>query len=121
MKHILLVDDDTAIRDCFRQFFEILGYQCSEADNGALALKQLDSQSFSLIITDNQMPVMDGISFLESHYHTYKERAVPVIIVTGQLTSTLKTRARNLGIKTIFEKPCNLESLSLAVKAILEA
>ncbi len=118
LKHVLLVDDDVAVRGCIRQFLEMQGYSCTEADNGAIALEKLKAKSFSLIITDNQMPVMDGISFLETHYA--KDHATtPVIIVTGHLTSSLKERAQRIGIKNIFEKPCAFTTLSQAIDKVI--
>ncbi len=118
MKHILLVDDDMAIRGCIRQLLEHQGYVCTEADNGADALAKVDSNSFSLIISDNQMPIMDGISFLEAHYRI-SPSPIPVIMVTGQLTDTLRLRAHNIGVRTIFEKPCNFHSLSHAINKVV--
>ena len=118
-KHILLVDDDKPIRECMRQFLELQGFHCTVADNGATALKTLTNHSFSLIITDNQMPVMDGITFLETLY-AESQQPVPVIIVTGHLTSSLVQRAHRIGVTSIFEKPCAFETLSDAIAQVIE-
>ncbi|WP_454062665.1 response regulator [Candidatus Nitrospira salsa] len=119
VKHILLVDDDTTIRECVREFLELQGYHCTEADNGFAALEELENNSFSLIITDNQMPVMDGISFLEAH-HANEKISTPVIMVTGNLTPSLQTRAANIGVKSVFEKPCPFETLMSAISHAIE-
>ncbi len=117
--HILLVDDDVAIRQCVRQFLEIQGYRCTEADNGLLALRELRKDSFSLIITDNQMPLLDGISFLEIHHGEHVNNPTPVIIVTGHVSSSLRSRAKQIGVNNIFQKPCNFEDLSATITKLI--
>ncbi len=117
--HILLVDDDVTIRQCIRQYLELQGYLCTEADNGAIALEELAKHSFSLIITDNQMPTLDGISFLETHYHEHAKRLTPVIMVTGHLTASLRARAKLIGVTAVFEKPCSFKDLENAITKII--
>ena len=118
-QHILLVDDDLAVRQCVRQFLELQGYSCTEADNGAMALEELARQSFSLIITDNQMPTLDGISFLETYFQQKENPTMPVIIVTGHLTPSLQARAAEIGVTKIFEKPCSFEVLSDTIATLI--
>ncbi|MCA9472645.1 MAG: response regulator [Nitrospirales bacterium] len=119
-KRILLVDDDLLVRGCMRRYLEGQGYHCTEADNGAMALNTLANRTFSLIITDNQMPVMDGITFLETLY-ARQQGSTPVIIVTGRVTSSLTQRAHHIGITSIIEKPCTLGILSEAIVESIEA
>ncbi|WP_447971068.1 response regulator [Nitrospira sp. M1] len=119
VKHILLVDDDSIVRGCIREFLELQGYHCTEAHNGAIALEALANNSFSLIITDNQMPVMDGIAFLEAH-HANEGCLTPTIMVTGNLTPTLEARAARIDVKSVFEKPCSFETLLEAISDAIE-
>ena len=117
--HILLVDDDTAVRRCVRLFLEFQGYACTEATNGIQALEELGKHNFSLIITDNQMPRLDGISFLETYHSQQPHHRIPAIIVTGHLNSALQSRADKIGITTIFQKPCGFEDLSDAIGKLM--
>ncbi|MGB0910019.1 MAG: response regulator [Nitrospirales bacterium] len=117
--HILLVDDDVTIRRCVRQYLELQGYDCTEADNGKIALHELAKRSFSLIITDNQMPTLDGISFLETYYHNQDNGRTPVIMVTGNLTDSLRDRAKQIGITKVFEKPCSFKDLENAIAMVI--
>ncbi|GJL54067.1 MAG: hypothetical protein NPIRA02_11990 [Nitrospirales bacterium] len=119
VKHILLVDDDAMVRSCVREFLELQGYQCTEAQNGAIALETLAHHSYSLIITDNQMPVMEGIAFLEAHYDN-EERSTPAIMVTGNVTPTLLARATQIGVTSVFEKPCSFDTLLEAIATTIE-
>ncbi len=117
--HILLVDDDTAVRRCVRLFLEFQGYACTEAINGGRALEELSKHNFSLIITDNQMPLLDGISLLEKYYSQQPHHRIPAIIVTGYLNLALQSRADKIGISTILQKPCGFENLSDAIGKLI--
>jgi len=59
-KRILIVEDEEPLRACLRMMLELEGYQVAEASNGAVALKLFNTGEFDLVITDFQMPVMEG-------------------------------------------------------------
>ncbi|MCA9422478.1 MAG: response regulator, partial [Nitrospira sp.] len=63
-ERILLVDDDRHHRACLKEFLELRGYVCSEAGNGMEGLEIIQKDSVSIIITDNNMPQMDGLDFI---------------------------------------------------------
>lgn len=65
MKKVLVVDDESALRECFRIFFEMEGLEVFEASNGAEALSLLAIQPVDLILTDINMPVKDGLQFIK--------------------------------------------------------
>jgi CheY-like chemotaxis protein len=78
---VLVVDDDPEWADLLKDLLESEGYVVSSADNGLAALEQLPRFKPFIVITDLQMPVLDGRQLL-SGVHSYDER-VPVIIVTA--------------------------------------
>ena len=119
IQHILLVDDDSAVRKCIRLFLESQGYRCTEADNGVTALEELARHRYSLIITDNQMPTLDGISFLEEHYKEHVHQPTPAIIVTGFLSDSLQSRADHIGVTSVFQKPYSFDDLSNAINNLI--
>ncbi|MCG8671359.1 MAG: response regulator, partial [Pseudomonadales bacterium] len=83
---ILLVDDSLSARMIIRQYLEIVGCQgaeFTEASNGKKALEILKEQKFDLIVTDMNMPVMDGNEFLHRLKASPKLQAIPVIIVSS--------------------------------------
>ena len=62
---ILLVDDEFISREVIRAILEYHGYACEEVENGAEALTWLETDQVDLVITDNKMPVLGGLQFLE--------------------------------------------------------
>ena len=115
MEPILLVDDDPTARACLREILELKGFQCLEADQGAAALEVLKRESVSAIVTDCQMPVMDGLALIE---HLHNERTadqIPIILVTGELTAEVRARAVNAGVTTFFQKPFDFHTLVLEI------
>ena len=65
MKRVLLVDDNHDARRALRLVLESQGLECIESVNGSAALEWLDADDADLIVTDNQMPVLTGLEFIE--------------------------------------------------------
>lgn len=102
-KHILIVDDDPSIRSLLKRNLE-KSYKCSEAVNGVEALSLLsESNSFDLVITDIQMPVMSGIKLIEE----MDKRSIkkPVCVISGSIDDSIITKLDNLGCSDFLEKP----------------
>lgn len=112
---ILLVDDDRIHRTCLKEFLEGRGYVCSEAGNGLEGLEILRKESVSIIITDNNMPQMDGLTFIERVNHDYSQEILPIFLVTGNLSHTVRLRAFKNGVNHVFEKPLDFQELCHAV------
>lgn len=105
MKRILLVDDYDSGRRVLREKLEIQGYLCQEVENGAEALKAIQSAQFDLIITDNQMPVMTGLELLQTLTQKPKKLRPPIILLTGFLTEPLERAAKLAGASAVLSKP----------------
>ena len=119
LKRILIVDDDPDIRLSLLTFLEAQGYMCHEAENGHTALERLDSQDFDLIITDYQMPKMDGLELIKklSEYPDYK--GIPIIMISGSLDRYLHDQAFQAGVNAVLQKPyAGAELLSLVQRAL---
>jgi two-component system, chemotaxis family, chemotaxis protein CheY len=112
---LLLVDDDQLHRTCLKEFLERRGYVCSEAGNGVEGLEVLQEESVSIIITDNNMPEMDGLAFIERVNHDYSHEILPIFLITGELSSTVRLRAFKNGVNRVFEKPLDFQELCHAV------
>src|SRR5207237_3330976 len=94
---ILLVDDDPAARSCLRQFLEGLGaLSVHEAADGQAAMEQIPSSRPNLIITDCQMPRMDGLRLTRALRAAGVE--VPVIMVSGITDRTMIQSALDNGV-----------------------
>ncbi len=121
MKTILLVDDDQLARSALRGVLESQGLSCIEVSNGSEALKWLDTQKADLIISDNQMPVLTGLEFIEQIRPTEKGPAPPpIILLSGNLDHEDKSRARKAGVFAVLDKPCNFSEFLSMVQLALD-
>ncbi len=116
---VLLVDDDAGNRMLLRSMFESYGYVCEEVEHGSKALTFLETASVDLVITDNRMPVLGGIKFLEQLSTTIVENIPPVIMFTGNVTHELQEQAFKAGAYAVIGKSSSMKELLLtAVQAI---
>lgn len=106
MARILVVDDDESIRFLLRAVLEFQGYDVIEAENGYEGLLCYQAEPADLVITDMQMPVMDGLELLMELQRTFPR--VKVIAISGG-RRTLEV-ARTFTPHT-FEKPFSLEEV----------
>jgi CheY-like chemotaxis protein len=116
MPRILVIDDDAMIRTLLRTVLEQEGYDVSEAINGADGLQQYQATLPDLVITDLQMPMMDGFQLLQA-----LQRMVPpppVIAISGDQHAL--TQARALTPHT-FAKPLSLTPFLATVHALVAA
>lgn len=112
-RHILIVEDDPAIRPLLKEALEFQEYNVHTAENGKVALDLLPQITRPcLILLDLMMPVMDGWEFLDHLLDDPRFSSIPVILVTAYAN-----KADNLESKTkgLIEKPINLEDLYEAV------
>ncbi len=98
MKKILLVDDHKVIRDAFRYYFtEDSGYEIhDEAINGKEALNLLESNTYDIIITDINMPVMDGVELVTQIREKDKEQKILALSMSNEIRIIKKMLALNI-------------------------
>ncbi|HSW93221.1 MAG TPA: response regulator [Gammaproteobacteria bacterium] len=119
-KHILVVDDSITTRTLEKNVLESKNYQVTVAVNGKEAWDILQKQSFSLLITDVVMPVMDGFTLTEQVKSSEHLRSLPVIIVTSLGSEEEKKHGIEVGadayiIKNEFESGALLSIVSQLV------
>ncbi len=120
MKKVLLVDDDTQARAALRLVLESQQLECIEVGNGSEAIQWLATQEADLIISDNQMPVLGGLDFLDQiQLHQKLPNETPVILLSGHLNQEEKHRARQAGAFAILDKPCNFSQFLSLVQLAL--
>lgn len=119
---VLLVDDNLNARDALRLVLESQGLECLEVSNGQEALTCLKTKSVDLIVSDNQMPVMGGLDFIEQLQGNSAGLLAlpPIILLSGNLDDTSKTRAQQLGVFAALDKPCNFREFLSVVHLALE-
>jgi two-component system chemotaxis response regulator CheY len=122
MKNVLVVEDSKAIRSMIRVSLEEAGgFFAVEAGNGFEALKTLPTRRFDLIITDINMPDINGlelIGYVKSN-PTYQD--IPLIIVSTEKSEEDKKRGISLGASGYVVKPFRKEELMAMVTKVLEA
>ncbi len=114
-RHILIVDDEPAVRRTVRGVLESSGFECEESENGASALEWLKEHHTDVIIVDYQMPIMNGLSLLERVQSNYNGHTPRVIMLSGLIEEKEKQEAVNLGAYAIIDKPCNFRELVVKV------
>ena len=117
---IFLVDDDHLHRSCLKKFLEFRGYVCLEAPNGVEALNILGEQSVSMIITDNNMPEMDGLTFIQQVNQNFPNETLPIFLITAELSDTIRLRAFKNGVNRVFAKPLDFQDLCNAVDWVMK-
>ena len=116
MARILVIDDDESIRFLLRAVLEFQGYDVIEAENGYEGLLRYQVEPADLVITDMQMPVMDGLELLMELQRTFPR--VKVIAISGG-RRTLEV-AKTFTPHT-FEKPFSLEEVVDTVHELVAA
>lgn len=114
MGHAMVVDDSRAVRRLLAQALEGMGYTVEQAENGRLALEALTARTepVSLILTDWNMPEMDGLAFLKEVRKRADFDAVPVIMVTTETEMEHVAEALEAGANEYVMKPFTLEILA---------
>lgn len=117
-KTILIVDDAASVRAILKSTLEKEGYQIIEAKNGLEATEKLKGQSFDLIVSDVNMPHMDGIQFLTNVRQDIRHRLTPVLILTTE-SGDMKEAAKKAGATGWINKPFDSEKLIKVLKKVL--
>ena len=114
---ILIVDDDEAIRELLKEFFQGLGYEMSTAVNGSEALTVISQHDSDCIISDYVMPDMNGLELLERLREQGKE--VPFLMITGYPTIEIAVEVMKRGAYDYITKPLQLEDVRIKVERAL--
>ena len=103
---ILVVDDSAVPRAKLRKLFEGHGYQVEAAEDGVKAMEAIAKTKFAVIITDLEMPNMDGFELIAAIQGSLETEDIPVIAITGH--DEMQARVHNIqGLYGIFKKPWN--------------
>jgi len=106
---VLVVDDDTLVRALVTRMLSTLGCLTEQAANGTDALESVKDNNFDLILTDNIMPGIDGITLIERL--RLAGMTLPICLVSADNSNELNNRAIKAGASRVVTKPVNLASL----------
>lgn len=119
MKTILLVDDSTTLLMSMKVIIEKAGYAVKTATGGREALAQLKTLKPNLMITDLNMPMMDGMTLIKEVKKLPTCRFMPILVMTTESLQSKRTEARSLGATGWLVKPVKPEELTAILKKLL--
>ncbi|MEM5474648.1 response regulator [Hoeflea sp. AS60] len=117
--NILTVDDSASIRMTTRIALTTAGYSVTEAVDGADGLEKMKVGSFDLIVTDINMPNMDGLTMIRNLRQLPAYMGTPVIFLTTESDGELKQQAKAAGATGWLTKPFDPESLVKIARKVL--
>ena len=117
MSHILVVDDESKIREIIRKYAEFEGYEVSEAPDGMTAVSMCRRQAFDIIVMDIMMPELDGFSACRE---IRKFSDIPILMLSARGEEYDKINGFAYGIDDYVVKPFSPKELMLRIGAILK-
>jgi two-component system chemotaxis response regulator CheY len=120
-KSILIVDDSLSLRQTLAIALRSGGYEVTEAVDGKDALTKLDGRKFNLIISDVNMPNLDGIGFVKQAKTLPAYRFTPVLMLTTEGDEKKKQEGKAAGVKAWIVKPFQPPTLLDAVSRLIAA
>jgi two-component system chemotaxis response regulator CheY len=115
---VLTVDDSRTMREMLRLALTDAGYRVVQAEDGIHGLEVLSDETPDVIVTDINMPRMDGFGFIEEVRADPRYRGVPILILTTESDAEKKNRARMAGATGWIVKPFNPVKLVDAIRRV---
>ncbi len=117
-KTVLTVDDSRTMREMLLMALQDAGYYVLQAEDGMHGLEVLKGQAADVIITDINMPRLDGFGFIEHVRRDSAHRAVPILVLTTESDAEKKSRARSAGASGWIVKPFHPVKLVDAIRRV---
>lgn len=119
MAAILAVDDSASIRQAVKIALGSIGHSVSEAVHGADGLAKASGAAFDLIITDLNMPQMDGLTMIRELRRKPSYAGVPILFLTTESSASMKSQAKAAGATGWITKPFASDQLAKIVTKVL--
>ncbi len=116
---ILIVDDETPIRDMIRVALELAGFNCIEAESAMTAMPKIVDERPDLILLDWMMPEVSGIELLRRLRREDSTREIPVILLTAKIEEQNAVQGLDAGADDYVTKPFSARELMARIKAVL--
>jgi two-component system chemotaxis response regulator CheY len=117
-KIILTVDDSRTMRDMLRLALVEAGFEVLQAEDGVHGLEMLQGQAPDVIVTDINMPRLDGYGFIEGVRADPRHRAIPILVLSTESSTEKKLRARDAGATGWIVKPFSPTKLVDAIRRV---
>jgi len=118
MISVLAIDDSRTIRELLRQALEGAGMEVTTADDGALGVSAFREARFDAVITDINMPNLDGFGVIEAIRRGSDNRRVPILVLTTETGPSLRARAREAGATGWLTKPFDQAGLIQTIRRV---
>lgn len=118
MKTVLAIDDSATIRELVNFVLGNAGYKVVLAEDGIAGLEQLQRCRPDIVLTDVNMPRLDGLGFIEQARLTEHGKGTPILVLTTESGAEKKTRAKAAGATGWIVKPFNPNQLLDAVRRV---
>lgn len=118
--HILMADDDSALRETMTDILESSGYTVTTTSRGDEALRIVKEASFDVILLDINMPEKNGLEITEILKNDESTTHIPIIIVTGETDTQLRLKALKLGADDFLEKPPHYTELIARIRNLVK-
>ena len=115
--NVLVVDDNDCIREVLTALLLRRGHRCESAANGREAMEKVAQGHFDVVITDVNMPEMDGITLTRELALRFSD--LPVMIMTGQLDEHCRKSALSAGAREVLGKPFEISELTAKLRKML--
>ena len=119
MTDILLVDDSVSMREMVSFTLKQAGHEITEAEDGVQAYEIAKNKAFSLVITDINMPNMDGITLTGKLRELESYTFTPILILTTETSDPRKKEAKDAGATGWIEKPFDPDNLLATIKKVM--
>lgn len=117
---ILIIDDDVGFRDLLRIHLSAAGYQVQVAEDGVTGGRALLEQPPDLVVSDLNMPYLDGFELLRLLHSDAQTASIPVILLSGRSDGDTMAKAVELGAADYLTKPVTRDQLLESIEACLE-
>jgi two-component system, chemotaxis family, chemotaxis protein CheY len=115
---VLTVDDSRSMRDMLKHSLSEAGYRVVQAEDGIHGLQVLENETPDVIVTDINMPRLDGFGFIEAVRKDAKRRGTPVLVLTTEVDAEKKLRAKDAGATGWIVKPFDPAKLVAAIRRV---
>lgn len=118
-KSVLIVDDSVSIRQMVSHALKGAGYQVTDAPDGQAALDKARQASLDLVITDQNMPRLDGIGLTKALRADSRHRRTPILILTTEASEDMKAKGKAAGATGWLVKPFEPTKLLQVVQKVI--
>jgi two-component system, chemotaxis family, chemotaxis protein CheY len=119
MKTILALDDSASLRQMVKLTLVSAGYNIVEAGDGLEGLAKAKTNAIDMVVTDLNMPNMDGLAFIRALRQMPAYKGIPIVFLTTESDANLKQEAKSAGATGWITKPFKPEQLTAVAKKLL--